>query len=221
MAEILLYLIPALPVAFLILEKPFGYISRLTGYLDSMYVFREGFSLYNLFSFFFIVGLWAYLLAPAPQFLTTQNVVLQRLGGDHWLNIIALFLVITRYGYFDFVKGVYAGSFLYVFHEIIWTAYDLLFYNEHALVIIFRWWPLFTIMTALGLGYFAAWRSIPRRKEIMVIAILLVWHTLWYLAGWHVEVNNYLSAPTPYTYSLDVNLIVVLSWIIPALVLIL
>jgi len=73
-------------------------------------------------------------------------------------------------------------------------------------------------MTFILVGYFAAFRSLTRRKEIIVIAIVIICDIMWFSAGFHSSVNNYFMNPKTIYYSDPVvNIIEITNWLVVCL----
>jgi len=127
------YLLPVAPLIFLLLERPLGLVSKVTGYLDSLWVFRKGFSLYNLISYFILIGMWAFMLMYIPQVLSEySNPILANYLNGHWLSWLGLLCVVTVFGHFDIIKGVYAGAFVYCIHELTWVVFDAINIGQYS-----------------------------------------------------------------------------------------
>ena len=211
------------PLILFLLKKPLGLVSRITSYFDGFYVLQRGkfsLSLYKIFSYFALVGLWAFMLEYLPQvFSENNNPAIANYLNGHWLSWIAMVIVITRYGYFDIIKGAYAAAFIYSIHESMWVISDAIAYSQYAEGIFLHYIPLLLVMGFLLIGYFFAWRGLPRGKEALIIAIVITWDVLWLLAGFHTSVNNYFPNPkTPFYTDPLVNIIEILGWVIPTVV---
>jgi hypothetical protein len=209
----------AAPIALLLLEKPFGLVTKAVDRLDRIWILRKGLSVYNFASFWVMVGLWAFMLMYAPQvFAENKNPVVAFYLDGHWLSWLALLAVVTRFGYFNIVRGAYAGAFVYCAHELTWITFAGI-YNGAMVMIYLHFAPALVVMVSLVLGYFLAYRGLPLRKEVLVVLIIMVWDVLWMFAGFHAAVNNWLPNPkTAYFYDPIVNLVEVLGWVIPSLV---
>jgi len=206
------------PFLFLILEKPFKLVSSTRDYMNRLWVFREGFSIYNLMSFFILLGAWIYFLAPLPQLLSKGNIFIETYTDGHWLSWVGLIAVMTVFGYFDIIKGVYVAAFVYSVHELSWITAAGIFYNMVWSIYV-HYWPIMIVMVLLLLGYFLAYRGLPTYKEALVITVILIFDALWMAAGFHVTVENWMTPPaTIYFSNSIVNVVEVLSWVLPAVV---
>jgi hypothetical protein len=208
----------AIPAVLFFAERPFRLITKIVNRLDSMWVLKEGFSLYNLASFWLIVGLWAFMLMYAPQvFAGNTNPIIAFYINGHWASWLALLAVVTRFGYFDAVTGMYAGAFVYSVHEIAWITFAGV-YNGIMETLYIHYAPALFVMVFLLLGCLS-YNALPTHKMILVLSIVIVWDILWALAGFHTAVANWLPMPkTIYFTDPIVNIIEVLGWVIPSLV---
>ena len=223
------------PLVLLLLQKPFGLVSRFTRWLDSLYVFVEGFSLYKLASYFILVGTWAFFLMYSPQvFSEYKNPLLADYLNGHWVSWLILVGVVTYFGHFDIIRGVYIGAFIYSIHELSWIVTDAFYFqyfapksiitltvNPSGFIfenVLMHYWPLMIVMAGLLVGYFVAWRGLSRRKEVLIITIVVVWDILWLMAGFHTSVNNFLVLPkTSFYTNPNVNVVEILGWVLPSL----
>lgn len=206
------------PLSFLILEKPFGLVSLVRDYLNRLWLIREGFSVYNLMSFFVLLGVWLYFLAPIPQLLSQGNIFIELYTNGHWMSWIGLIAVMTVFGYFDIIKGVYIAGFIYSIHELAWIT-GAGIYNGMLWSIYVHYAPIMVVMTLLILGYFLAYRGLPKYKEVLIVVVIIVFDILWMMAGFHSTVENWMTPPaTMYYANPIVNVIEVLSWFLPAMV---
>lgn len=222
MASLSLVLFIGAPIVFLFLEKPLGLVTKVRDKFDRLYVLRAGFSLYNLFSFFGITGVWAYMLMYAPQvFAQYSNPVTAFYLNGHWLSWLAVLGVVTVVGHFDIIKGAYAGAFVYSVHELTWITFAGV-YNNLLIAVYAHYAVALIVMVTLLVSYFAAFRGLPRHKEVLVFSVMLIFDVMWVLAGFHAAVNNWLPNPvTPYFNDQFVGVIEVLGWVLPSLVVIL
>ena len=189
-------------------------ISRLKAYLDSLMAWN-GHSAYALVSNFLAASA---VIAMVVVFSSRpQNPIFVLFFWGHWLSVLALVLVVLRLGFGDILRGVYASVFLFVVHEVLW--FGAFMVTDSAAV-----WTTFMVsapylLAFLGfLGAYRHWR-LPPTKELGVLATVSVIIALWATAG--MQVSQDLGVPSQYFLNPDVNLVEILSWVCPAVVLIL
>jgi hypothetical protein len=161
---------------------------------------------YQLFSYFFLVGIWIFLSLHFPSNIMGFTVT------GHALSWIAVLMVFSRYGYFDMQKGLYYAGYLYSAHE---GLYVLVAGFKWGLIALTHFWLLEVFVIAFFIVF--APLSIPRQKLLRFWTVLLLCYTLWYFAGFHVTVNNiYSPAQTIYYTDPNVNFIEIINWLLPA-----
>lgn len=206
------------PTLLFITEWRWKLVSKVTDRLDAMWIIRPGFSIYNLFSFFFLIGTWIFFLIGLPQLLAQGNPLIEYYWNGHWLSWVALAVVISRHGYFNIIKGLYAGAFVYAVHELSWIGLAGVFYNAEA-VVYAHYWVAIAVMSIMLIGYMLAFRALPLRTEILIVAVILTWDALWVAAGFHSSVANWFPDPkTIFFTDPNVNVLETLSWLIPSLI---
>lgn len=208
------------PIIILLLEKPFGLITRLTDYFNSIWVFKQEFTLYKLISYFLLIGVWAYFGLFLPNVLALhENLITVYYVNGHYLSWLILMAAITRYGYFNVIKGAYVGALVYSIHELVWLISDGIYLGQ-VVALLEHFWPLVAVLSFLGAGYFLAYRSLPSWKEVAIIASIIAFDVVWYVGGWQIGVQNFYAV-SPKTLLFNdpaTNLIEVASWALPAII---
>lgn len=189
-------------------------------------------NLYKVCSMLFLSG-FIYVMFFETNFntnidlLRTQNYT-DVVGTGHWIIWLAAFLVYFRFGApFDFVKGIYAMSFFGGLHEGMW--YLTYIASVAGIKALYINSPFLILITGIMFGYLLLFRKrhddkskLPSEnawlswKRITVIVLAMaMFYFLWLEAGFPTTLDIF-TGRTAFYYSLPVNLIENLSWIMPA-----
>jgi hypothetical protein len=147
------------------------------------------------------------LLVDAAVFIFTGHLI-------SWLSVFAIVLVNGRV---SLVKGLFTAGYYYALHEALWLVLMVLVQLSEAWVVIGFYQYLAAFLAGCLVLYFGAFRVVPKRKEVRVLGLLLLFDAFWLMAGFPVTYNGMVPGfATAFVDSLPVNFIEVAGWVFPA-----
>ena len=173
----------------------------------------------------FLIWFWLSLLLFVQY---DENILLvrafnigQAFGTGHvfvWLTIAA---IVTRWGYKDILGGALVVGTYSALHELVWYTFYWLAYPSQFSGTYQFYLPFMVLGLALIGSYFLLSRNgsiatIDRRTFITFILLFVVFDLMWSFAGFPVSVSL-IHGGTNLFYSLPVNLVECLSWVMPAI----